>query len=100
MKKLVVTRHKALFDYLLEQGLIESDTESISHASIEDVRNKHVFGVLPYWLSSKADKYTEIQLRIPFDKRGKELTLEEIRFYALKDKTYKVMEIKENGKRR
>ena len=94
MKKLVVTRHKALFDYLLEQNLIGKDTDNISHASIEDVRGKHVYGVLPYWLSSKAELYTEVQLRIPYEKRGKELTIEEIRFYALKPKTYRVKEVK------
>ena len=93
MKKLVITRHMALYHYLINKGYIEEDTQCISHATEQDVVGKHVFGVLPYWLASKAEKYTEIQLRIPHNKRGKELSLEEVEFYAIKPRTYRVIEL-------
>ena len=93
MEKLVVTRYKSLVEYLKQLKLIDDKTKVLSHAKIDDVRNKHVLGVLPYWLSAHTGKFTEIQLRIPQEKRGKELTLEEIEFYSLKPKTYEVREV-------
>ena len=88
MQKLVVTRYKSLVDYLKQLNLIDDNVKVLPHASPDDVRNKHVLGVLPYWLACHTAKFTEIQLRIPSEKRGTELRLEEIEFYALEPKTY------------
>jgi hypothetical protein len=93
MEKLVVTRYKTLVEYLKKKKLIDDNTKILSHAKVEDVMNKHVIGVLPYWLSCHTGKFTEIQLRIPQEKRGQELTLEEIEFYALPHKTYQIREV-------
>lgn len=93
MEKLVVTRYKSLVEYLKKLKLIDDRTRVIAHAKVDDVRNKHVIGVLPYWLSCHTAKFTEVQLRIPNDKRGHELTLEEVEFYALDPKTYQVREV-------
>ena len=103
MEKLVVTRYKTLVEYLRQKrewwkgtepkSLINESTKILSHAKIADVEGKHVIGVLPYWLSCHTGKFTEIQLRIPSEKRGKELTLEEIEFYALDPKTYQIQEV-------
>jgi len=103
MEKLVVTRYKSLVDYLKKKrdwfdkgevfALINDNIKVIPHAKIEDVQNKHVIGVLPYWLSCHTGKFTEIQLRIPSEKRGHELTIEEIEFYSLTPKTYEIREV-------
>lgn len=93
MEKLVVTRYKSLVAYLKKIELIDDNTKIITHAKIEDVQNKHVIGVLPYWLSCHTGKFTEIQLRIPSEKRGHELTIEEIEFYSLTPKTYEIREV-------
>lgn len=93
MEKLVVTRYKSLVAYLKKIELIDDSTKIITHAKIEDVQNKHVIGVLPYWLSCHTGKFTEIQLRIPSEKRGHELTIEEIEFYSLTPKTYEIREV-------
>jgi len=93
MEKLVVTRYKTLVEYLKQIGIVDDSTKVISHAKIADVRGKHVIGVLPYWLSCHAEKFTEVQLRIPSEKRGKELTIEEIEFYSLEPRTYEVREV-------
>jgi len=92
MDKIVVTRHQSLVKYLIEIGLIDNKTKIITHAHPEDVEDMHVIGVLPYWLSSKAGKYTEIQLRLPPDKRNKDLTIAEVKFFANDPKTYVVRE--------
>ena len=93
MEKIVVTRYKGLVQYLQELKLIEEDTEVVAHANIEDVKDKHVLGVLPLWLSCHAAKITEIQLKLPAEKRGKELSVEEVRFFALSPRTYVVKEV-------
>lgn len=93
MEKLVVTRFQSLVVYLKKIGYIEEDTKVLTHAKIDDVKGKHVFGVLPYWLSCHAAKFTEIQLRVPTERKGKELSLEEIEFYSLEPKSYVVKEI-------
>ncbi len=93
MEKLVVTRYKSLVTYLKKIELINDNTKIISHAKIEDVQNKHVIGVLPYWLSCHTGKFTEIQLRILSEKRGQELTVDEIEFYSLDPHTYEVREV-------
>jgi len=97
--KLVVTRHKALYEYLLEKGYIEPDTPCVSKVDSDDVIGKHVYGVLPNWLAAKTKLYTEVQLRIPYHKRGKDLTIEEVRFLSYGIKSYKVIEIKEEEQR-
>lgn len=93
MEKLVVTRYKSLVVYLKKIKLINDNTKIISHAKIEDVQNKHVIGVLPYWLSCHTGKFTEIQLRIPSEKRGQELSVDEIEFYSLDPHTYEIREV-------
>jgi len=88
MQKIVVTRHKALVEWLLDQGLIDKNTKIIPHAEPNDLKGKHAIGVLPYRLAVYARKYTEIQLRLPPEKRNVELTLEDIKWYAKDYRTY------------
>ena len=94
MTKLVVTRHANLIRYLKELNLIDEDTKILSHAKERDVEGKHVFGVLPYWLACRAGRYTEIQIRIPRELKGKELTLKQIRLWSCDPQTYIVKEIR------
>ena len=86
----VVTRHSALVDYLVETGLCPASIEVVSHANEETVAEKNVIGVLPLRLAAKAASITEVPLNIPPHLRGVELTLEQIRQYAGKPATYVV----------
>lgn len=96
IKKVVVTRHQALVVWLKNNGYIDKNTEHISHASIDDIKGKHVYGILPNWLACHAAKMTEVQLRLPIEKRGTELSLKEINFYAVKPKTYIIREVEDD----
>lgn len=78
MKKtdvVVVTRHSALVEWLKMQGLITGDEPVIEHATSQDVRGKHVVGVLPLHLAAEAESVTVVDLDIPPEKRGKELSV-------------------------
>lgn len=91
MKKIVITRHKSLIDYLAEIGLIHANNyELYTHASPEVVTGKEVIGVLPHSLSCLCKTFTEVPLMLPAEKRGQELTLNDLRKFAGKPVTYTV----------
>ena len=88
--KLVVTRHAGLIEYLLEIGLISKDDQIVAHATIENVLNKDIVGVLPLSLACYANTVTEVPLALPQELRGTELPVEAVRSYAGKPVTYVV----------
>ena len=79
---LVVTRHQALVEYLRELNLVPAGVRVISHAAADDVRNAHVYGVLPLHLAAEAERVTEVTLNLPAELRGQELNLEQVRQFA------------------
>lgn len=79
---IVVTRHKALVEFLIETGMVTAETPVLSHVTSKDVADKHVIGVLPMHLAALAATVTEIPLYIPSELRGKELDLEQVRQFA------------------
>ena len=86
----VVTRHPALVEYLTELGVVPAGTEVVTHATAEQVRGRHVFGVLPLHLAAEAASVTEVTLHVPAELRGVELTLEQVRQFAGPLVEYKV----------
>ena len=93
-EKIVVTRHPALVEYLLEKGIIkEGEFHLISHATIEDIEGKDVIGVLPMVLASAANTITEVPLVVPQELRGQELSLDQVREFAGAPVTYKVISL-------
>jgi len=90
--KIVITRHPALVQYLIELGLITSETPVISHASPEQVQGKDVIGVLPLSLAKFALSVTEIPLALTPEDRGKELSIERLREIAGSPSTYSIIQ--------
>ena len=78
MDIVIVTRHQGLVEFLAERGVTG---KVISHASVEDVWGKIVIGVLPPLLQSEAHVHINVDMNVPADKRGKELTKDEVREY-------------------
>jgi len=78
----VVTRHTALVAYLIELGLITSETPVVAHATKENVLNKDIIGVLPLHLAAWANTVSEVPLNLTPDMRGRELTIDEVRACA------------------
>lgn len=89
----VVTRHAALVEYLTELGVVPAGTEVVTHATVEQVRGRHVFGVLPLHLAAEAASVTEVTLHVPAELRGVELTLEQVRQFAGPLVEYKVSRV-------
>ena len=90
---LIVTRHPALVDYLVELNLVDENVEVLTHAKPENVIGKHVAGVLPHSLSCLTLSFTEIPLSLPPNLRGKELDLKTLRKFAGQHVTYKVNKV-------
>lgn len=90
---LIVTRHAALVMYLGEIGLAQNDTGVLQHATADDVRGKHVIGVLPLHLAAEAASVTEIPLALTADMRGRELSIDEVRAIAGEPVTYTVSRV-------
>ncbi|HEC26703.1 MAG TPA: hypothetical protein ENI67_04755 [Gammaproteobacteria bacterium] len=90
MKKLIVTRHPALVEYLRQLDLVDSSAEVVTHATPDKVAGRHVYGVLPHHLSCLCTAYTEVPLLLPVELRGHELTLAQVEQYAQPVQTYTV----------
>lgn len=81
METVIVTRHKALVQVLAEDFGITGRV--VEHALPTDIIGKIVVGVLPLHLAAKAAKVGNLNLDLPAELRGKELTAAEVRQYAL-----------------
>ena len=93
-KQPVITRHKALLDYLLDKDIIkEGEYKLIEHADYKDVEGQDVIGVLPLQLASYAKSVTEVPLKLTPEMRGKELTFDEVSKIAEKPVQYIVREV-------
>ena len=93
-KQLIVTRHKALVDYLLDKDIIkEGEYKLIEHADYKDVEGQDVIGVLPLQLASYAKSVTEVPLKLTPEMRGKELTFDEVEKIAQEPVQYIVREV-------
>ena len=90
MDMIVVTRHAGLVPVLIEHGIVGPDVQVVAHATADDVRNRHVVGVLPLHLAAVAAKVTEVTLAIPSDLRGVELDAAQVRKFMTGVSTYKV----------
>lgn len=91
---IVVTRHPAMMAYLLEQGYIRyGEFNLIPHVSPNMVEGMHVIGNVPMHVAAAALDVTTIPLNLPFEARGRELTLQEIRKCAGTPRTYVVKEV-------
>lgn len=87
---IVVTRHKGLVEHLVNTGVITQDTAVIVHASPEDVRGKHVIGVLPLSLAALAASVTEVPLALTPELRGLELNADQVAAIAGDPITYQI----------
>ena len=92
---LIVTRHPALKDYLIERGVADAATPVLPHAGIEDVQGKAVAGVLPLHLAAACGSLTTVELALPLELRGKELSLEDMRRYCKGLRTFVVWDVTE-----
>lgn len=86
---LVVTRHEAVMEYLESLGM-KSRHGSVRFARREDVEGRFVAGSLPYPLAAACTKVLRLDMRIPREWRGTELSVEDVRSLAPEIGIYRV----------
>ena len=89
--KVLVTRHEVLVQYFANMGI--TFDKVITHATAEDVMDNDAYGVLPLHLASLANTVTTIDMNLPVEMRGKELSLTDIETYFTGMSTYQVKKI-------
>ena len=89
--KVLVTRHEALIEYFSNMGI--TFDKVITHATVEDVTGNDVYGVLPLHLAYLANTVTTVDMDLPAEMRGKELSLTDIETYFTGMSTYQVKKI-------
>jgi len=86
---LVVTRHKALVE-VLETDFGLTDIEVIEQATPEQLQGRDVIGILPIYLAAYCNSVTVLNLTVPQELRGAELTVDQVREFMGELRTYKV----------
>lgn len=70
-QKVIITRHAGLLEWLKAHGI--EATVVTGNATVEDVKGKDVYGILPLWLAAEANSVTEVSMPgLPLEMRGKE----------------------------
>lgn len=88
---ILVTRHPSLRIVLEERGVTCSEVKE--HVTFEDVIGKTVVGVLPLSLAAEAASVTTLEIFIPAELRGKEISVRDLRHLAGELVTYKVTKV-------
>lgn len=81
IETIIVTRHKGLVDWLESRGITGEVKASVT---VDDIRHKHVIGALPAHIAQYALYITSVDYTCPFEKRGKELTADDLDSYGAK----------------
>ena len=72
METVIVTRHPGTVAWLAQRGITGS---VIAHACPDDVRDKHVYGVIPLRLAAVADLVTIVDMsELTPEQRGRDLS--------------------------
>lgn len=91
----IITRHPALVAFLKDYLDPTLEVEVISHATPELIRGRDVYGVLPLNLACLARSVTTVDMDVPADRRGTELSLSDIRKFYRGMSTYTITKLEE-----
>jgi putative CRISPR-associated protein (TIGR02620 family) len=79
METVIVSRHAGLVEYLEKKGIVG---RVIPHATAADVKGKIVVGNLPLHLAALAAKVGSVDMNVPAEMRGQELSASQVSQYA------------------
>ena len=90
VETVVVSNYDSFYDVLLEDGVIEPDTPMYEYLRRDDARGKRVCGIVPLHIAAEADSLVVARMRIPRNRQGEQLSVEELRKYVSGYDTYTV----------
>ena len=88
IETVIVTRHPALVTYLRDTYGITGTV--VGHISKEYARNRNIIGNVPLHIACAANAVATLELDIPPELRGVELSIEQVREFAKGLEWYKV----------
>jgi len=94
MQKIIVTKHKAVEEYVKLKGIADINTPVYSQVSSDFVKGKHIIGIVPFNIAASCELFTEVKVTLRRGRSNIELSLEQLEAMVQQVKTYKVMEIK------
>ncbi len=90
IETIIVTRHPGLIEWLGRQGITGEVKPSVT---VADIEGKHVIGALPAHIAQHALWVTSVDYSCPFEKRGKDLTADDLDSFGAKLFDYKVIPV-------
>jgi putative CRISPR-associated protein (TIGR02620 family) len=85
----IVTRHAGMVQWLKNHGIVG---DVISHVeNVEQIAGKNVYGILPLHLAIECNCITTVDMDIPAEKRGMDISPEEMDEYGATMRTYIVL---------
>jgi putative CRISPR-associated protein (TIGR02620 family) len=76
---LIATRHAELVDWIRREGLAVPRAPVNEHAQVDDVRGHVVVGIMPLRVAAAAELAINVDLELPRELVGRELTPEQMR---------------------
>jgi len=93
MKTVIVVRHIGAKEWIAKHHSEFSDVEQIAQAKPEDLKGNRVIGVLPIHLAALCAEYWHLEMNIPQEARGKELSCEDMETFGCKISQFEVRRI-------
>lgn len=90
METIIVTRHPGLVEWLERQGITGEVKTSVT---VDDIINKHVIGALPAHIAQLAAYVTSVDYICPFEKRGTDLSADDLEKLGAKLFDYQVIPV-------
>lgn len=90
MKKIIVSKHFGVIEYIIRMGIADRDTPVFPSVSHHAVKGCHVIGIVPFSIAASCALYTEVKVGLPPQEYNKELTFDEVRARIKEVRTYRV----------
>lgn len=90
IQTIIVTRHQGLVEWLARRGISGEVHQSVT---ARDVDGKHVIGALPAHIAQYALYVTSVDYVCPFEKRGQDLSADDLDAMGAKLFSYKVIPV-------
>ena len=90
IETIIVTRHPGLVEWLEKRGITGKVKPSVT---VNDIRGKHVIGALPAHIAQHAKYITSVDYICPFEKRGQDLSADELDALGAKLFDYRVIPV-------
>ena len=93
METKIVTRHDGALEWVKKHHPEFADVEVIAQASPEDLKGNRIIGTLPIHLAAICKRYWHLEMTVPADRRGTEISCEDMEKFGCKITRFEVIKI-------